>query len=68
VLDVERDFYGKDLELQFIARLRGEQRFAGVEALQAQIAADVQQARVALGQYAEREAERGESGERPLEV
>ncbi|HEY7358880.1 MAG TPA: bifunctional riboflavin kinase/FAD synthetase [Ktedonobacterales bacterium] len=68
VLDVERDFYGKELELQFIARLRGEQRFAGVEALQAQIAADVQQARVALGQYAEREAERGESGERPLEV
>ncbi|HEY7350253.1 MAG TPA: bifunctional riboflavin kinase/FAD synthetase [Ktedonobacterales bacterium] len=68
VLDVQRDLYGKELEVQFIARLRGEQRFAGVEALQAQIAVDVQQARVALGQYAEREAERGESGERALEV
>ncbi len=68
ILDVQRDLYGKKLEVQFIARLRGERRFAGVEALQAQIAADVQQARVVLGHYAEREAERGESGERALEV
>jgi riboflavin kinase/FMN adenylyltransferase len=68
VLDMQRDLYGKELEVQFIARLRGERRFAGVEALQAQIAADVQQARMALGQYAEREAERGENGERTLEV
>lgn len=68
LLDVQRDLYGKELEVQFIARLRGERRFAGVEALQAQIAADVQQARLVLGQYAEREAERGESGERALEV
>jgi riboflavin kinase/FMN adenylyltransferase len=68
LLDVERDLYGKELDVHFIARLRGERRFAGVEALQAQIAADVQQARVVLDQYAEREAERGESGERALEV
>ncbi len=68
LLDAERDLYGKELEVQFIARLREERRFAGVEALQAQIAVDVQQARVALGQYAEREAERGESGERALQV
>lgn len=68
VLDMQRDLYGKNLEIDFIARLRGERRFAGVEALQAQIAADVQQARVVLGQYAAREAERGESGERPLEI
>jgi riboflavin kinase/FMN adenylyltransferase len=68
VLDMQRDLYGKDLEIYFIARLRGERRFAGVEALQAQIAADVQQARVVLGHYAAREAERGESGERPLEI
>jgi riboflavin kinase / FMN adenylyltransferase len=68
LLDVQRDLYGKELEVQFIARLRGERRFEGVEALQAQIAMDVQQARVALSQYAEREAERGESGERALEV
>ncbi len=68
VLDMQRDLYGKPLEIDFIARLRGERRFAGVEALQAQIAADVQQARVMLGQYAARKAERGESGERPLEI
>ncbi len=68
VLDLQRDLYQKELEVQFIARLRGERRFAGVEALQAQIAADVQQARLVLSQYTEREAERGESGERALEV
>lgn len=68
LLDVQRDLYRKELEVQFIARLRGERRFAGIEALQAQIAADVQQARVVLGQYTAREAERGESGERALEV
>jgi riboflavin kinase / FMN adenylyltransferase len=59
VLDMQRDLYGKELEVQFIARLRGERRFAGLEALQAQIAADVQQARVVLGHYTAREAERG---------
>lgn len=68
VLDMQRDLYGKHLEISFIARLRGERRFAGLDALQAQIAADVQQARAALSQYAERAAERGESDERTLEV
>ncbi len=68
LLDVERDLYGKVLEVQFIARLREERRFAGIEALKAQIAADVQQARLVLSQEAEREPERGESGERALEI
>ena len=68
VFDMQRDLYGKELEVQFIGRLREERRFAGVEALKAQIAADVQQARVLLGHYAERAPERGESGERTLEV
>src|SRR5262249_22594499 len=68
VLDMQQDLYEEDLEVYVIARLRGERRFAGVEALQSQIAADVQQAREVLGQYAGREAERGESGERTLEV
>jgi riboflavin kinase/FMN adenylyltransferase len=57
VLDIQRDLYDQELEVQFIARLREERRFAGVEALKAQIAADVQQARVVLGRYAEREEE-----------
>ncbi len=68
VLDIERDLYGKELEVQFIARLREERRFASLEALQAQIAADVQQARLILDQKAVREPERGESGERALQV
>ena len=59
VLDMQRDLYGKELEVQFIARLREERRFAGVEALRAQIAADVQQARITLSQHAERAPERG---------
>jgi len=68
LLDVARDLYGKVLEIDFIARLREERRFAGIEALKAQIAADVQQARLVLSQEAEREPERGESGERTLKV
>src|SRR5205823_13288492 len=41
LLDVDLDLYGKYLALDFIARLRGEQRFSGVEALKAQITSDV---------------------------
>ncbi|MEK7704023.1 MAG: bifunctional riboflavin kinase/FAD synthetase [Myxococcota bacterium] len=37
--------YGVPLELEFLERLRGEQKFSGVEALLAQIAADIAQAR-----------------------
>lgn len=49
LLDVhDMDLYGKHLILDFIARLRGEQRFSGVEALKAQIASDVEQARQIL--------------------
>jgi riboflavin kinase/FMN adenylyltransferase len=68
LLDVACDLYGKVLEVQFVARLREERRFAGIEALKAQIAADVQQARLVLNQQAEREPERGESGERALKI
>jgi riboflavin kinase/FMN adenylyltransferase len=45
LLDFEADLYGKELALDFLARLRGEQRFDGVEALVAQINRDVEQAR-----------------------
>jgi riboflavin kinase/FMN adenylyltransferase len=48
LLDVDLDLYEKYLELDFIARLRGEQRFPGIEALKAQIATDVEQARQIL--------------------
>ena len=68
LFDVQPDLYGKTLEVQFIARLREERRFAGIEALKAQIAEDAQQARLVLERMATREPERGESGERTLEV
>ena len=37
------DLYGARLELAFLHRLRGEQRFDGIESLQAQIAKDVRE-------------------------
>lgn len=40
LLDFADDLYGETLGLSFVARLRGEQRFASVAALAAQIAAD----------------------------
>jgi riboflavin kinase/FMN adenylyltransferase len=49
VLDFGGDLYGRWLELDFVARLRGEQRFDGIAALKAAIAADVAQARRVLG-------------------
>ena len=48
LLDVDLDLYGKELSIDFIAHLRGEQRFPGIDALKQQIAADVQQARQLL--------------------
>lgn len=40
LLDFEGDLYDRDLEVTFLARLRGEKKFDGIEALKAQIAAD----------------------------
>jgi riboflavin kinase / FMN adenylyltransferase len=48
LLDVDLDLYEKYLELDFIARLRGEQRFPDIEALKVQITADAEQARQIL--------------------
>lgn len=45
LLDTERDLYGEHLAVQFTARLRDEQRFDGVDALVAQIHADIAEAR-----------------------
>ncbi|MCI0589022.1 MAG: riboflavin kinase [Planctomycetes bacterium] len=38
------DLYGKTLEVEFLAKLREERRFAGVEELRAAIRADVEAA------------------------
>jgi len=48
LLDVDLDLYDQRITIDFIARLRGEQRFPGIEALKAQIGTDVQQARRVL--------------------
>lgn len=45
LFDVDIDLYGKEIEVSFIKFLRGDQRFFDHEALKAQIAKDVQQAR-----------------------
>jgi len=48
ILDFDRDIYGQTLTLEFLHRLRGEQKFSGIDALIAQIAQDADQARALL--------------------
>ena len=45
LIDHDADLYGHTLRIAFIARLRGEKRFPGVEELVAQMHRDVEQAR-----------------------
>ena len=49
LFDFSADIYGQLVEVIPVRRLRGEQRFPNAEALQAQIAADLESARQALG-------------------
>jgi riboflavin kinase/FMN adenylyltransferase len=49
LLDFQRDIYGEDLRLEFVARLRDELRFDSVDVLLDQIWKDVEQARKILG-------------------
>jgi riboflavin kinase/FMN adenylyltransferase len=48
LLDFDGNLYGERIELEFVARLRGERRFSGVDELARQIARDVAEARLAL--------------------
>ena len=48
LLDVDLDLYGETISIDFIARLRDEERFANIEALKAQMAADVERVREIL--------------------
>lgn len=45
VLGFDRDLYGQQVRLSFVQRLRDERRFADVDALKAQIDADVRRAK-----------------------
>ncbi|HEY6542990.1 MAG TPA: bifunctional riboflavin kinase/FAD synthetase [Ktedonobacteraceae bacterium] len=48
LLDVQLDLYDQRIHIDFMARLRNEQRFNGIEALKTQIAVDAQEARQLL--------------------
>lgn len=50
LFDFSGDLYGQIVETQLIARLRGEMRFDGLDALKVQIEADAEAARAALAQ------------------
>ncbi|AUB78822.1 bifunctional riboflavin kinase/FAD synthetase [Spiribacter aquaticus] len=45
LLDFSGDLYGRPIEVEFLTRQRGEERFDGLDALKEQIAADVAAAR-----------------------
>lgn len=48
VLDWSGDLYGQRIRVEFIKRLREERKFAGIEAIRAQLALDVENGRNAL--------------------
>lgn len=50
LLDFDRDLYGQEVRLFFLARLRDEQRFPTIDALVAQIHADITRGREILAQ------------------
>ena len=50
ILDFDQDIYGRQMRVEFLGRLRGEETFADVDALVAQMHRDVEQAREYFGQ------------------
>lgn len=49
LFDFDGDLYGQELRVGFVARLRGEAKFDGLDALKAQITEDIADAKRALG-------------------
>ena len=45
LLDVDKDLYGKFMQVEFLHKIRDEQKFVGLDALKARIAIDLEQAR-----------------------
>lgn len=54
LFDFQGDLYGREVRVEFRHRLRGEQPFAGIEALKAQLKTDETAARAYLEQHGER--------------
>ena len=50
ILDFDGDLYGREVRLEFVKRLRNEEKFDSVEALLEQIDRDVDQTRAVLGE------------------
>ncbi|MEO0108660.1 MAG: riboflavin kinase, partial [candidate division WOR-3 bacterium] len=48
ILDFDQPVYGASVQIEFVERLRPERSFASLEALRAQIAADVALSRLVL--------------------
>jgi riboflavin kinase/FMN adenylyltransferase len=48
LFDFEGDLYGQEIEVEFVARLRGEQHFDSLDLMVEQIHRDAAQARAAL--------------------
>ncbi|ABF46104.1 bifunctional riboflavin kinase/FAD synthetase [Deinococcus geothermalis] len=48
LFDFGGDLYGEELDIKFFARLRGEQKFSGLDELRAQLARDAEAARAVL--------------------
>lgn len=53
ILNFTRELYGQKVEVLFLSKLRDEQKFASIEALKTQIAADIQAARRFLGEQSQ---------------
>lgn len=49
LLDFDGDLYGQELRVEFLHRLRGEEKFESVDALKLQMAADVEATRALVG-------------------
>ena len=49
IFDFSQDIYGKELRIEFVSKLREEQKFDGIEALKAQLGNDMVAARSVLG-------------------
>ncbi len=61
LFDLDRDLYGKEIELRFLRYLRPEEKFANLAALREQIARDVTTAREVFEQQKRNRARAGEN-------